>query len=155
MDILFAENPYTKVVDCEIRNDLLLTEPEYLLVKTPDINCILGDKLTAFAPHTTGIPLNVKKDMEVMKQMYDVGALLEHENARKQIETITLRRKPSLKMGRFFVRYGRSPLGGRPVLVIKAAPSRPRPFHPKSLNYRMVTLRQNIPKQSLSPRIFT
>ena len=77
LDILFAENPYTKVVDCEIRNDLLLTEPEYLLVKTPDINCILGDKLTAFAPHTTGIPLNVKKDMEVMKQMYDVGTLLD------------------------------------------------------------------------------
>lgn len=58
LDILFSENPYTRVVDCEIRNDLLLTEPEYLLVKTPDINCILGDKLTAFAPHTTGIPLN-------------------------------------------------------------------------------------------------
>ncbi len=77
MDILFAENPYTRVVDCEIRNDLLLTEPEYLLVKTPDINCILGDKLTAFAPHTTGIPLNAKKDMEVMKQMYDVGTLLD------------------------------------------------------------------------------
>ncbi|XBX04023.1 hypothetical protein QMP26_26315 [Enterocloster clostridioformis] len=71
------KNPYARVVDCEIKNDLLLTEPEYLLVKTPDINCILGDKLTAFAPHTTGIPLNVKKDMEVMKQMYDVGTLLD------------------------------------------------------------------------------
>lgn len=77
LDILFAENPYAKVVDCEIKNDLLLTEPELLLVKTPDINCILGDKLTAFAPHTTGIPLNAKKDMEVMKQMYDVGILLD------------------------------------------------------------------------------
>lgn len=41
LDILFAENPYTRVVDCEIRNDLLLIEPEYLLVKTPDINCFL------------------------------------------------------------------------------------------------------------------
>ena len=79
LDILFAENPYARVVECEIKNDLLLTEPEFLLVKTPDINCILGDKLTAFAPHTTGIPLNVKKDMEVMKQMYDVGTLLDFE----------------------------------------------------------------------------
>lgn len=77
LDILFAENPYAKLVDCEIRNELLLTEPEFLTVKTPDINCILGDKLTAFAPHTTGIPLNIKKDMEVMKQMYDVGTLLD------------------------------------------------------------------------------
>ena len=125
LDILFAENPYTKVVDCEIRNDLLLTEPEYLLVKTPDINCILGDKLTAFAPHTTGIPLNVKKDMEVMKQMYDVGALLEHENARKQIETITLRRKPSLKMGRFSARYGQSPLGAALFWLSRRPPADP------------------------------
>lgn len=77
LDILFAENPYARLVECEIKNELLLTEPEILTVKTPDINCILGDKLTAFAPHTTGIPLNMKKDMEVMKQMYDVGTLLD------------------------------------------------------------------------------
>lgn len=30
--------------------------PEYLTVKVPYIESILGDKLTAFAPHTTGIP---------------------------------------------------------------------------------------------------
>lgn len=33
--------------------------------------------MTAFAPHTTGIPLNCGKDMEVMKQFYDVSSLLE------------------------------------------------------------------------------
>lgn len=77
LDILFTENPYARLVDCEIKNNLLLTEPEFLTIKAPDINCILGDKLTAFAPHTTGIPLKMKKDMEVMKQMYDVGTLLD------------------------------------------------------------------------------
>lgn len=76
LDILFAENPFARLIDCEIKNDMLLTKPKFLTVKTPDINCILGDKLTAFAPHTIGIPLNMKKDMEVMKQMYDVGTLL-------------------------------------------------------------------------------
>ena len=60
----------------EIKNDLLITEGENLKVKIPSINCILGDKLTAFAPHTTGILLNTGKDMEVMKQMYDVHTLL-------------------------------------------------------------------------------
>ena len=60
----------------EIKNDLLMTEGENLKVKIPSINCILGDKLTAFAPHTTGILLNTGKDMEVMKQMYDVHTLL-------------------------------------------------------------------------------
>ncbi len=54
-----------------------MTEPEYLTVSLPSANCILADKLTAFAPHTTGIPLNCGKDMEVMKQFYDVSSLLE------------------------------------------------------------------------------
>lgn len=48
-----------------------------ILVKTSDINCILGDKWMAFAPHTTGIPLNVKTDKEEMKQMYDGATLLD------------------------------------------------------------------------------
>lgn len=39
------------------------------------VNCILGDKLTAFAPHTTGIPLGVDKELEIIKQMYDVATL--------------------------------------------------------------------------------
>ena len=33
------------------------------------------------------------------------------KNARKNTETITLRRKLSLKQGGFSVRYGQSPLG--------------------------------------------
>lgn len=77
LDVLFEENNYVKVIQKEIKNNLLLTEPEYLKVKIPSIECILGDKLTAFAPHTTGIPLNEGKNMEVMKQLYDVATLLE------------------------------------------------------------------------------
>ncbi len=77
LDVLFEENHYEETLTKEIRNDLLLTEPVYLSVEIPSANCILADKLTAFAPHTTGIPLNVDKDMEVMKQMYDVVSLLD------------------------------------------------------------------------------
>lgn len=75
LDVLFEENHYAETVTKEIRNDLLLTGPEYLTVEIPSADCILGDKLTAFAPHTTGIPLNEGKDMEVMKQLYDVISL--------------------------------------------------------------------------------
>ena len=60
-----------------IKNDLLITEGEKVEVTIPDLNCILGDKLTAFAPHTTGIPLGVKKDIEELKQMYDVASLIQ------------------------------------------------------------------------------
>lgn len=77
LDVLFEENHYAETIEKEIRNDLLLTEPEYLKVNIPSADCILADKLTAFAPHTTGIPLGVGKDMEVMKQLYDVLSLLD------------------------------------------------------------------------------
>ena len=80
LDVLYEENNYTSIIQKEIVNDLILTEPEFLKVNIPSIECILGDKLTAFAPHTTGIPLNVGKDMEIMKQLYDVATLLEEYN---------------------------------------------------------------------------
>ena len=78
LDVVFEDNPYTNIIDKEIKSELLLSEGENLSVKIPSVNCILGDKLTAFAPHTTGIPLNVGKDMEIMKQMYDVSILIDH-----------------------------------------------------------------------------
>ena len=77
LDVLYEENHYERIVECEIRNELLLVEPEVLKVKVPSIECILGDKLTAFAPHTTGISLGASKDMEVMKQLYDVSTLVD------------------------------------------------------------------------------
>lgn len=77
LDIVFEENHYQKVVDREISNELLLTEGENLTASVPSADCILGDKLTAFAPYTTGIPLRNKKDMEVIKQFYDIGTLID------------------------------------------------------------------------------
>ncbi len=76
LDILFEENNYPTLTEKEIKNSLLLSEGESLKVKIPNLNCILGDKLTAFAPHTTGIPLRKEKDLEVIKQMYDICSLI-------------------------------------------------------------------------------
>lgn len=45
-------------------------------VKVPDVNSILADKLTAFAPHTTGVLIDTRKDLEIMKQMFDVYSLI-------------------------------------------------------------------------------
>lgn len=77
LDILFEENPYTTVVERPIKNALLLTEGNDFIVRIPCVNCILGDKLTAFAPHTTGVPFGVGKELEVMKQMYDCWTLFQ------------------------------------------------------------------------------
>lgn len=75
LDVLFEKNHYAQLVQKEIANDLLLTEGENQLVSIPSVDCVLGDKLTAFAPYTTGIPLRKEKDMEVIKQFFDVSTL--------------------------------------------------------------------------------
>lgn len=75
LDVLFEENHYRSLVKKEIRNDLLVTEKPYFKTMVPSVNCILGDKLTAFAPHTTGIPFGIDKEMEIIKQLFDVISL--------------------------------------------------------------------------------
>lgn len=76
LDILFEKNHYQTVMEVPIKNAILLTEGEEMYVKVPDVNSILGDKLTAFAPHTTGIPFGIDKELEVIKQLYDCVTLL-------------------------------------------------------------------------------
>lgn len=77
LDVLFEEFQYSSIVEKPIKNELLLTEGDDLLVNIPNVNCILGDKLTAFAPHTTGIPFGVDKELEIIKQLFDCGSLFD------------------------------------------------------------------------------
>lgn len=77
LDVLFETHQYLRTVKRQIRNDLLLPSNSLHEVEIPDVNCMLGDKLTAFAPHTTGVPLGCDKDLEVVKQFYDVATLIE------------------------------------------------------------------------------
>ena len=88
LDILFEENPYSSLVERPIKNSLLITEGADLSVSVPGINCILGDKLTAFAPHTTGIPFGIGKELEVMKQMYDCWTLFQGMDDFKEVEKV-------------------------------------------------------------------
>ena len=75
LDVVFEENPYLRLDEKPIRNRILLTEGDDLSVRVPNKNCILGDKLTAFAPHTTGIPFGKDKELEIIKQMFDCWTL--------------------------------------------------------------------------------
>lgn len=43
----------------------------------PNANGLLADKLTAFAPHTTGIPFGERKELEIIKQLFDCSVLFE------------------------------------------------------------------------------
>ena len=76
LDIVFEDNPYPHVYEKPIKSSLLMSDGEDLTVFVPDKNSILGDKLTAFAPHTTGIPFGVDKELEIIKQMFDCWTLI-------------------------------------------------------------------------------
>lgn len=80
LDVLFEDIQYSATVERPIKNELLLTEGNDLSVIIPDVNGILGDKLTAFAPHTTGIPFGVTKELEIIKQLFDCGSLFDAMN---------------------------------------------------------------------------
>ena len=83
LDILYEENPYQQVVETSVNSPFLFQTGEMQTVKTPSFEDILGDKMTAFAPNTTGIPYykgKFSKNMEIIKQLYDVANLLESIN---------------------------------------------------------------------------
>jgi len=77
LDVLFEENPYASIVERQIASSLLVCAGQPSIVKTPTPNCLIADKLTAFAPHTIGIPFGVDKELEIIKQLYDVASLLQ------------------------------------------------------------------------------
>ena len=77
LDILFAENHYPTLVDIPLETEWILQNDKSISVTTPDINSILGDKLTAFAPNTTGVPYNAGKEKEILKQLFDIGHLFD------------------------------------------------------------------------------
>lgn len=65
LDILFEENPYIETKVVPIKSLFINIDGDFTEVSVPSINCILGDKLTAYAPNTTGIPyggINIVKD---------------------------------------------------------------------------------------------
>jgi len=81
LDVLFEENPYPVLIESEIKNKWLQTEEPITTVLTPDINSILGDKLTAFAPNTIGVPYfrgSTSMGTEIIKQLFDINSLIHH-----------------------------------------------------------------------------
>ena len=71
---------YNQVVNLPIASPLLIQDGAPVMVQCPSLPDMLGDKLTAFAPHTTGIPFfkhEVPFFMEIMKQLYDVSSILD------------------------------------------------------------------------------
>jgi len=77
LDILFEENPYPRLHEVNLSSSLVSLEGDITRILCPVTECLLGDKLTAFAPHTTGIRYGVNKDLEMVKQLFDVAILFD------------------------------------------------------------------------------
>jgi hypothetical protein len=77
LDVLYGPHGYPAVTALPVANDLFAME-EGVSVTTPTLNCMAGDKLTAFAPHTLGVPFGKERSMEIIKQIFDIGEIFNH-----------------------------------------------------------------------------
>jgi hypothetical protein len=82
LDILIENSIYPAQVEMPVNTKWIETEVE-TMVTVPTIDSITGDKLTAFAPNTIGIPYFKGKDkqsfsMEICKQLFDLSKLFEN-----------------------------------------------------------------------------
>jgi len=74
LDILEEKNLYPKTKVVPVRASILELSQE-TVVTVPTLECLLGDKLTAFAPNTIGISYHPLSSMQIIKQLFDVGEM--------------------------------------------------------------------------------
>ncbi|NOX17948.1 MAG: nucleotidyl transferase AbiEii/AbiGii toxin family protein, partial [Chlorobi bacterium] len=94
LDVLFEKTNYQKIIQLPITSAFLPIIDNPILVNLPSLEDMLGDKLTAFAPNTTGIPYFKNESgmsMEIIKQLYDIGNLVDKVEDLKVIKTTFLK----------------------------------------------------------------
>ena len=74
LDVVKEGNLYPKVDEVKLRTAFIEGDGR---LRVPTIEGLLGDKLTAFGPNTTGIPLSSRSSMQFMKQLFDIGELFD------------------------------------------------------------------------------
>ena len=103
LDVLIEDSIYPAQVEIPITTKWIETEGK-TMVTVPTIDAITGDKLTAFAPNTIGIPYFKGKDkqpfsMEICKQLYDLSKLFE------QIENVKMVAKSFMIFAEMEINY--------------------------------------------------
>ena len=78
LDLLYSSNPYPEIREYPIKHNWLMTSGKETMVILPTFDAILGDKLTAFAPNTTGILYSKNRPVEIIKQLYDIAFLFDN-----------------------------------------------------------------------------
>lgn len=100
LDIAYETNKYPAIISKNIKCDKLnvLSDSK---VKLPTIESILGDKLTVLATQTTGIDYDSSKELELMKQLYDVDKLF------NEAENVNIIRESFINIANREIKYRR------------------------------------------------
>lgn len=85
LDILYGDSSYPAIQQIDLNHSLLQTEKPFTKVTLPTVEGMTGDKLTAFAPQSLGIPFGKNKSVEIMKQLFDLHQLLGYCARWKQV----------------------------------------------------------------------
>lgn len=83
LDVLYEDNHYRRVEEKLLQHPFLESEGEPTVIRVPSVEDILADKLTAFAPNTSGVPYykgTRNFTINVAKQLHDVGRLFDAAN---------------------------------------------------------------------------
>ncbi|MAY88588.1 MAG: hypothetical protein CML02_17935 [Pseudooceanicola sp.] len=89
LDILFDSAYYPELIESVVDISWISVTEPLTTITTPSINAICGDKLTAFAPETVGIPYYKGEGlftMEICKQLFDLGKLFEDITDMKKVK---------------------------------------------------------------------
>ena len=78
LDVLFEEILYAKIIPVELKSPIFEIQGDITKLMCPSVESLCGDKLTAFAPHTTGKAFFRDLELEIIKQMHDVADLFDH-----------------------------------------------------------------------------
>lgn len=81
LDVLIEDSIYPELIERPVATKWIETDSA-TIITIPSIDSITGDKLTAFAPNTIGIPYFKGKDkqsfsMEICKQLFDLSKLFQ------------------------------------------------------------------------------
>ncbi|MCX6132620.1 MAG: nucleotidyl transferase AbiEii/AbiGii toxin family protein [Ignavibacteriales bacterium] len=76
IDMLRDSHSYAHLQKTYLQRNELFHAKERLQVTVPALDDILGDKLTAYAPNTTGVLYESGKALEIVKQLFDIGELV-------------------------------------------------------------------------------
>lgn len=111
LDVLYTPNPYPELMEIPIKHPWIETEGTIETVTMPTFAAILGDKLTAFAPKTTGILYTKDRSVEIIKQLYDIAFLFDN------VEGLDIVKKSFARVVADEIRFRNLEIGPEDVLM--------------------------------------